>query len=182
MVDKEGELDCEIAHRVAAAWMNWKRMTGVLCDKRMNLKMKGKVYKTVVRPAMMYGAETWAMKKIHEKRLEVAEMRMLRWSCGVTRMDRIRNEVIRNKLRVTEVTKKIQERRMQWYGHVMRRDEDYVGKRVRRMEVAGRRARGRPKKKWEHCVTKDLEEKGLSENDVQNRGRWKLLSRNADPT
>uniref|UniRef100_A0A8D9A949 Endonuclease-reverse transcriptase n=1 Tax=Cacopsylla melanoneura TaxID=428564 RepID=A0A8D9A949_9HEMI len=116
--------------------------TGVLCDKRMNLKMKGKVYKTVVRPAMMYGAETWAMKKIHEKRLEVAEMRMLRWSCGVTRMDRIRNEVIRNKLRVTEVTKKIQERRMQWYGHVMRRDEDYVGKRVRRMEGAGRRARG----------------------------------------
>uniref|UniRef100_A0A8D9EQC2 Endonuclease-reverse transcriptase n=1 Tax=Cacopsylla melanoneura TaxID=428564 RepID=A0A8D9EQC2_9HEMI len=97
-------------------------------------------------------------------------------------MDRIRNEVIRNKLRVTEVTKKIQERRMQWYGHVMRRDEDYVGKRVRKMEVSGRRARGRPKKKWEHCVTKDLEGKGLSENDVQNRGKWKLLSRNTDPT
>uniref|UniRef100_A0A8D9ES56 Uncharacterized protein n=1 Tax=Cacopsylla melanoneura TaxID=428564 RepID=A0A8D9ES56_9HEMI len=79
MVDKEGELDCEIAHRVAAAWMDCKRMTGVLCDKRMNLKMKGKVYKTVVGPAMIYGAGTWAMKK----RLEVAEMRMLRWSCGV---------------------------------------------------------------------------------------------------
>ncbi|KAI5739102.1 hypothetical protein M8J77_015025 [Diaphorina citri] len=41
VVDKEGELDCEIAHRVSAAWMNWKKMTGVLCDKRMSLKMKG---------------------------------------------------------------------------------------------------------------------------------------------
>ncbi|KAL1448427.1 hypothetical protein WDU94_003661 [Cyamophila willieti] len=181
-IDSKGELDCEIAHRINAAWMNWKKMTGVLCDRRMNVRLKGKIHKTVVRPAMLYGAESWALKKVHEKKLEVAEMRMLRWSCGVTRLDRIRNEVIRNKLRVTEVTKKIQERRLQWYGHVMRRDEDYVGKIVNRMQVAGRRARGRPKKKWEHCVTKDLEEKGLSENDAQNRGRWKLLTRNADPT
>uniref|UniRef100_A0A8D8XLD5 Endonuclease-reverse transcriptase n=1 Tax=Cacopsylla melanoneura TaxID=428564 RepID=A0A8D8XLD5_9HEMI len=101
---------------------------------------------------MMYGAETWAMKKIHEKRLEVAEMRMLRWSCGVTRMDRIRNEVIRNKIKVTEVSKKIQERRLQWHGHVERRDESYIGKRVQRMEVRGRKGRGRPKKRWRNCV------------------------------
>lgn len=64
------------------------------------MKMKGKVYRTVVRPAMIYGAETWAVKMVHEKRLEVAEMRMLRWSCGVTRLDRIRNEVI-NKIKVS---------------------------------------------------------------------------------
>ncbi|KAL1450513.1 hypothetical protein WDU94_002867 [Cyamophila willieti] len=138
MIDKEGELDCEIAHRVAAAWLNWKRITGVLCDKKMNLKMKGKVYKTV-------------------KRLEVAEMRMLRWSCGVTRLDRIRNEVIRNKMKVTEVSKKIQERRLQWHGHVERRDENYIGKRVERMVV-----RGRPKKRWKNCVNQDLHEKNLS--------------------
>ncbi|KAI5746693.1 hypothetical protein M8J77_006372 [Diaphorina citri] len=181
-IDCKGELDCEIAHRINAAWMNWRKMSGVLCDRRMSVKMKGKIHKTVVRPAMMYGAETWALKKVHEKRLEVAEMRMLRWSCGVTRMDRIRNEVIRDKIKVTEVTKKIQERRLQWYGHVMRRDEDYVGKRVSRMEVEGRRARGRPKKRWEHCINKDLSEKGLRGNEVHNRGSWKLLTKNADPT
>ncbi|KAL1457186.1 hypothetical protein WDU94_001844 [Cyamophila willieti] len=131
---------------------------------------------------MMYGAETWALKKVHENRLEVAEMRMLRWSCGVTRMDRIRNEVIRNRLKVTEVTKKIQERRLQWYGHVMRRDEDYVGKRVGGMEVEGRRARGRPKKRWENCIKKDLNDKGLNGDEFQNRAMWKLLTRNADTT
>ncbi|KAL1447841.1 hypothetical protein WDU94_001904 [Cyamophila willieti] len=162
-IDEKGELDCEITHRINTAWMNWKRMSGVLCDRRMNVKMKGKIHKTV-------------------KILEVAEMRMLRWSCGVTRMDRIRNEVIRNKTKVTEVTKKIQERRLQWYGHVMRRDDDYVGKKVRRMQVEGRRGRGRPKKKWEHCVNSDLTEKGLTGYEVYDRGKWKLLARNADPT
>ena len=44
------------------------------------LRVKGKVYKTVVRPAMMYGAETWAVKKAQEKKLDVAEMRMDEWS------------------------------------------------------------------------------------------------------
>ena len=48
------------------------------------IPVKGKVYKTVVRPAMMYDAETWAVKKAQEKKLDVAEMRMLRWMSGVT--------------------------------------------------------------------------------------------------
>uniref|UniRef100_A0A8D8ZUW1 Uncharacterized protein n=1 Tax=Cacopsylla melanoneura TaxID=428564 RepID=A0A8D8ZUW1_9HEMI len=77
---------------------------------------------------MLYGAETWAVKKTHEKRMEVAEMRMMRWSCGVTRLDRIRNEIIRNKIKLTEISKKVQERRPQWFGHVERRDESYVRK------------------------------------------------------
>ena len=43
----------------------------------------------------MYGADTWAVKKAQEKKLEVAEMRMLRWMSEVTKLDRIRNERIR---------------------------------------------------------------------------------------
>ena len=43
---------------------------------------------------MVYGADTWAVKKTHEKKMEVAEMKMLRWMCGVTRLDKIRNEKI----------------------------------------------------------------------------------------
>ena len=52
---------------------------------------QGEVYKTFVRPAVMYGAETWAVKKAQEKKLDVAEMRMLRWMSLVTKLDRIRN-------------------------------------------------------------------------------------------
>ena len=55
---------------------------------------QGEVYKTVVRPAMMYGAEMWAVKKAQEKKLDVAEMRMLIWMSGVTKLDRMRNERI----------------------------------------------------------------------------------------
>ena len=54
------------------------------------LEDKGEVYKTVVRPAVMYGAEIWAVKKAQQKKLDVAEMRMLRLTSGVTKLDRIR--------------------------------------------------------------------------------------------
>ena len=106
----------------------------------MKVKIKGKVYKTIVRPAMVYGAETWAVKKAHEK-MEVAEMKILRM-CGINRLDKVRNEKIRESAEVGEISKKVQERRMRWYGHVMRRDE-YVGKRAMGIEVRGSR-RGRP--------------------------------------
>ena len=47
---------------------------------------------------MMYGAETWALKKAQEKKLDVAEMRMLRWMSGVTKLDRIRNDLSEREL------------------------------------------------------------------------------------
>ena len=92
------------------------------------MKIKGKVYRTVLRPALMYRAETWALKKAQDRKLEVAEMRMLRWMCGVTRLDKIRNERIRGKTKVGEITKKIKEMRLKWYGLVMRREEHYIGR------------------------------------------------------
>ena len=53
----------------SAAWGNWNRCSGVLCDKRMPMKLNGKVYKTVVRSTWLYGAETWATTTRQEARL-----------------------------------------------------------------------------------------------------------------
>ena len=93
-VEDTGGMTTEISQRVSAAWGNCKRCSGVLCGRRMPVKPKGKVYKTVVRTALLYGAEAWATTRGQEARLEVNEMRMLRWTCGVTRKDKIRNEHI----------------------------------------------------------------------------------------
>ena len=80
--------------------MEIKRVSRIMCDRSIGLRVKGKLYKTVVTPAMMYGADTWAVKKAHEKKLDVAEMRMLRWMSGVIKLDRIRNERIRGTTKV----------------------------------------------------------------------------------
>ena len=68
-------------------------------------------------------------------------MRMIRWMSGVTKLDRIRNERIRGTARVGEIFNIMQESRLKWYRHVLRRQDEYVGKRVMGMEVPGKRRR-----------------------------------------
>ncbi|XP_068240065.1 uncharacterized protein [Palaemon carinicauda] len=88
-----------------------------------------------MRPAMTYGEETWPMKMIFEKKINVAEMRMLRWMARITRLAKVRNYLVRGTTKVTEVSKKIQEKRLHWFEHVMRRDQEYVGRRMLDMDV-----------------------------------------------
>ena len=84
---------CTIKKRVQAGWNGWRRMSGVICDRRVPARVKAKVYKLAVRPAMLYGSV--ALTKRQEAEMEVAELKMLQFSLGVTRMDKIRNEYIR---------------------------------------------------------------------------------------
>ena len=99
---------------------------------------------------------------VQENKLEVAEMRMVRWMCGVTKLDKIRNERIKATTKVEEIAKKkVQERMLKWYGNVMRTQEDYVGRRVMEMKVQGRRKRGGPTRRWLDIVRDDIKEKGL---------------------
>ncbi|XP_063600550.1 uncharacterized protein LOC134776733 [Penaeus indicus] len=109
----DGNLHVEINHRIKSGWNNWKNVSGVICDKKISARVKGKVHKTVVRPAMINGAEAWPIKKSQEKKLDVFEMKMLRWMCGVTKLDKIWNERIRGTNKVVEASKKVQERRLQ---------------------------------------------------------------------
>lgn len=76
---------------------------------------------------MLHGTEAASARKTEERKTIVAEMRMLRWNCGVTREDRVRNAHIRRSTNVTEVSKKLREGRLRWYGNifVVRRDPPY---------------------------------------------------------
>ena len=99
----------DVNHRIQAWWLKWRRASGVLCDKKVPLKLKGKFYRTAVRPAMLFGTEYWAVKSQHESKVSVAEMRMLRWMNGKTRQDRIRNDTIRERVRVAPIVEKLVE-------------------------------------------------------------------------
>ncbi|KAK3567601.1 hypothetical protein QTP86_020294, partial [Hemibagrus guttatus] len=90
---------------------------------KISARIKGKVYRTVVRAAMLYGLETVSLRKRQESELEVAELKMLRFSLGVTRLDRIRNEYIRGTAHVGRLGDKVREARLRWFGHVQRREK-----------------------------------------------------------
>jgi hypothetical protein len=69
-------------------------------------KLKDKFYMTGIRSAMLYGAECWSTKRRHIQQLSVAEMCMLRWICGHTRLDRVRNDDICDRIGVALIEEK----------------------------------------------------------------------------
>ncbi|KAK3568025.1 hypothetical protein QTP86_028617 [Hemibagrus guttatus] len=138
-VQSNGECGKEVKKRVQAGWNGWRKVSGVLCDRKISARIKGKVYRTVVRPAMLYGLETVSLRKRQESELEVAELKMLRFSLGVTRLDRIRNEYIRGTAHVGHLGDKVREARLRWFGHVQRRESEYIGRRMLDMGLPGRR-------------------------------------------
>ncbi|KAK3521000.1 hypothetical protein QTP86_001622 [Hemibagrus guttatus] len=125
-VQSNGECGKEVKKRVQAGWNGWRKVSGVLCDQKISARIKGKVYRTVVRPAMLYGLETVSLRKRQESELEVAELKMLRFSLGVTRLDRIRNEYIRGTTHVGRLGDKVREARLRWFGHVQRRENHWA--------------------------------------------------------
>ena len=180
-VQSNGDCNREVKKRIQAGWNGWRKVTGVICDRKISPEVKGKVYRTVVRPALLFGLETVATSKKQEAELEVAELRMLRWSLGVTRLDKIRNEYIRGTAHVRRLGEKQREARLRWFGHVMRREEEYIGRRMLEMDVPGRRKRGRPKRRYMDVIAEDMRAAGVRVEDTTNREKWRSLIRCGDP-
>jgi len=112
IVEEIGDIDEDISHHIRTGWQKWKKTYGVLCDKKIPLRLKGRVHRMVVRPTLLYGVECWPIKKTQVQRLMVAEMRMIRWMCGYTRLNRIRNVVISERVGVAPLEDKLRKTRL----------------------------------------------------------------------
>ena len=132
--------------------MSSRKVSGVLCDRKLSAKVKSKMYKSVVKPALLYGMETVTVTQRQVGKMEGAELKMVRWALGVTRKDKIRNKYVRGTAKIAKLGDKLRNARLRWYGHVKSREEDYVGKRMMEMAVPGRRKIGRPRRRWMDLV------------------------------
>nr|GEY15234.1 retrovirus-related Pol polyprotein LINE-1 [Tanacetum cinerariifolium] len=106
-------------------------------------------------------------------KVEVAELRMMRWTCGKTMIDMIPNGVFRAGLDVDSIIDKMREGRLRWFGHVKRRPQTASVRRVEALVVEGSRRRGRPKLRWEDRLKMDMKELHLSEDMTSDRNAWR---------
>ncbi|KAG2549580.1 hypothetical protein PVAP13_9KG244826 [Panicum virgatum] len=175
MLQKDGDIDEDVRDRISASWLKWRQASGILCDRRVPQKLKGKFYRTAIRPTMLYGAECWPTKRRHVQQLSVVEMQMLRWFCGHTRRDRARNEVIRERVGVAPIEEKLTQHRLRWFGHIQRRPpEAPVHSGVLKRVDMVKWGRGRPKLTWDESVKRDLKDWNISEEVALDRSAWRL--------
>ena len=79
----------------------------------------------------MHGSETWPIRTENEVALQRAEMRMFRWMCGVKLQE------LRERLGLDDIILVLQRNKLQWYGHVLRKDDNDWVKKCMEYEVEG---------------------------------------------
>jgi len=92
--------------------------------------------------------------------------------CGVKLQDRIPSRVGRLSLELHDIISELQQNRLRWYRHVLRKEDKAWVKKCMEYEVEGARPRGRPKKTWREIVEKDCQARGLNREDAMDRTRW----------
>ena len=107
-----------------------------------------KTYNTIVLPTFLYGSENWNLAALQRRRIEAAEMNLLRPLAGYTLYDHKTNDSICRELRITGVLDKIDEYRRNWLSHLQRIPQNRIPLKSYYYRAQGRRTIGRPKKRW----------------------------------
>ena len=173
----------EVSSRLGKAGMAWGAMKTVFKNRGVSMEVKRRLYESVIVPSALYGSETWGMKVVERRRMNVFDMRCLRYMAGVTVMDRVRNEEIRRRVGVEkDLADRVDERVLGWFGHVERMENERLAKQIVGSEVSGPRARGRPRLGWMDGVKRALDARGMSVADARlnatDRAAWRVIVRN----
>ena len=163
----------EVLIRIKAGWSCFGRYKDILCDKKLPLILRRRVFNMCVLPTMTYGCETWTTTKYLEQKLRTAQHAMERRMLNITLRDKVRNSEIRNKTKVKDIIEKIKEAKWRWAGHVARRDDNRWTKRLTEWQPrTGKRRRGRQKRRWRDDLTAYM---GTAWSRLaQDRSRWLL--------
>ena len=110
-----------------------------------------------------------------EAGLEAAQMKMLRFSVGVTRMDRIKNEH-KGAARITRLRDKVRKARLRWRGPLKRRDSDYIGREMLEISLPGRRGNCKIKRRFLDVLREDMQIAVVALDGVNGNGRSAVLT------
>ena len=188
-VTHEDDIENEVNLRIAAASRCAWSLNKTIKSRQLTKATKTLIYKTVIRPVLIYGCETWRLTKVLEQRLGVFERGVLRriWGPVVDaetgEWRRLHTYELMNLARIPPVSNVISSHRMRWAGHVARMGAGRLPRQVLDGVPVGRRPLGRPRKRWEDNVREDLEAVGGHgrrwKQQAQDRLRWKELVRAA---
>ena len=123
-MSSEGRSETEVSKK-GASWSKWRQVEGVMSDRHISKKLKGKVLGACVTPAMLYGLETLPVFEKHQHRLQVYEDNWVRRIAGVKRVDRRRMDELREEVGIQKcLMGRLVKSRLKWAGHVERMEED----------------------------------------------------------
>lgn len=177
----DGDTTPEIQRRIMAATRCYYGLRKQLYSKLLTKRTKCQIYKTLIRPVLMYGCESWILKWSDEQQLLAFERKVLRTIFGGKREGdtwrRRYNFELHRDFGDADIVAMVKTQRLQWAGHLARMENNRAPAVLFRNNPEGRRGVGRPKARWVDGVQADLLTLGVSnwQQRAQDRANWKSL-------
>jgi len=120
MLSVDGDADAAEETRIRIGWNKFRQLVPLLTNKDISLTMRGRLYSSCVQStcSILHGSENWPVRKENEVALQGAEMRMVRWICGI-RVKIVFQVDLRERLGIDDIVLVLQQNRLWWYGHVL---------------------------------------------------------------
>ncbi|XP_071644241.1 uncharacterized protein [Temnothorax longispinosus] len=150
-------------------------LNSVWWDKNISARAKKHIGRSMVEAVLCYGCEVWSLNADTRRRINAVEMDYLRRGAGVSRLSRVKNEEVRNRMEAEKtIIERIEKRQLCWFGHLMRMSEDRWPQRLYKWTPPGTRKRERPRRSWNEGMGDAMRARRLSEEDTQDRRGWRL--------
>ena len=176
----------EIKRRIQLANKSYFGLQKYFKSKLLSRGTKCRIYRTLIKPTLMYASETWAMTENDIQSLYIFERKILRRIFGPVNDGntwRIRNNrELYNLYQSPDIISSIKISRLRWAGHVKRMADSEIPKKILEYKVEGRRRVGRPRLRWEDCITRDIKKLGVRNwwTVAKDRDSWRRILKEAE--
>ena len=186
-VNSANNIGDEIKRRVTLGNRSYFSLLKLLRSKAVSRNLKCTLYKSVIRPVVTYGSESWCMTQKDEQNLHTFERKVLRTIFGPVfdpnqnRWRRRFNHELMQLYREPDIVRTTKINRLRWLGHVQRMDENRVPKKLLKTKPEGKRSAGRPKSRWCDAAFANLRTIGVTswETLAENRPGWRSMLQKA---
>lgn len=181
LIRADGDPALEVKRRIMAANRCFYSLQRHLRSNMLTIKTKCMIYKTLIRPVLLYGSETWSIVKYDEQLLLSFERKVLRAIFGAKCEDgvyrRRYNHELERDFAEPNIVTTVKVNRLRWAGHVARMNTNRAPKILLNNNPDGRRGVGRPKKRWIDGVEEDLRTLKITQwqSKAQDRPAWRRI-------
>lgn len=180
-VNDKNKISDEIQRRILAGNRAYFANIKLLKSSILSKKCKMRIYKSLIRPVVTYGAETWNLLSSDANKLRVFERKIIRRIWGPINENghwRIRNNwEINDILENEDIVRFVKATRLRWLGHVQRMTDTRMPKKISETKMEGRRKKGRPRSRWQDEVCADLKALKVTQwkQRALDRTGWKRI-------
>lgn len=182
-LNSDNDIMDEIKRRITLGNRSYYSLLKMLRSKSVSRNSKCALYKSVIRPVVTYGSESWCMTQKQEQCLLTFERKVLRTIFGPVfdqnqnRWRRRFNHELMQLYKEPDIVRTTKINRLRWLGHVQRMGESRVPKKLLKTKPEGKRSAGRPKARWIDAAFADLRTIGVTswETLAENRPGWRSM-------